>query len=1583
MSSSDFDHNYYTLPRHGQSSESPKRFQGRGDSVDSGEGTQWIPSSSSPPQGLPRSSSPDYSNTRTPYASPQRPYLSTNLQNYASNGRINGLGDLGKEDNSPDPHEFYQHFDDPFVARTGTLGREEDRENQRENQMGFSYQRTTAASTARSQGLTSKYSTLNSPPRPSRHTSSQSPTSVNTGAITPNERSRQPSLKDLVDRFNQTNDEPPLPPGRPTPSRNTSTNNVSFLRSRTPSASTPTLRELSTAGGQSRTTSSSRPTSRRKLTNEDVPTTNRNSRPDRSRLAIATNSSATDLPPDQSTSDRHPLFGEIMGGDLTQPVLGSGYEGHQRRGSEGSLYPPSPIGRGMEYSPSSPTAWYLGAAPSLEKVDPTKLEPNGNRGHRRARSDFAGDPSTPGNNSGLGKFVATISPPPESPHRSSQSRIPLSTRRLSPLDDSTAPRINLSSRYGSDMKSPARNQTSIPKPHRASESRDQNRPKTPSRPNGRRTETSSPRIDTQSSNSLKAYISAPLPKKSPPLRSSRPRQPISSSSNITKGKTVDRNNSYSQEGTSSQDQDRDGNLKPKPKKLPELGGVDFAARRERIQRAFTKSVRESERKSEIIRRRVVRTGILQDEKESESSRGQIVEDAEDSTNQQPEDLYERLRIPNDESLSDEHEIDPSIIPSSQYPLDESTLDEINLTLDTLLPATRYNADIRHEQKFDTPDSPTLGMPGSFPSYDDGQEPPITISEKLETGSTTSTKFRESSSPPPSRNVLSQILQMRQSDQESPARHHDYSPSEGDGKESIQIMLGATPNLNTSSERHKSYWNHQETDRSRWTFQSNDSTQLSNTYGSQQQHSSMDPISEASLSPQETFDTSMTSDGQDWTRLEKSRENQNHDTMDSDAYSAINRVLSQYHSPHDVDPEMMRQFQQQILGLSPELARQGGWDPTRVTQLYLQELTKDDAKHQGKSTLPKMDTEINQDHHDADDLTPVTDIDHDTHNVDRPRGYQLSDGGWSSARHSISADDPEKSHDQSSANPDNSSEWIDASPSMADWIHPQMSKDLAADGKGSKYRPLPPPKDSPFSQDEMSRRNDNSTPKLNNERPILPEIESAGDGLGIALQDHSGADSPTIPPFPDHSPPIPPDIDGSLGDGQIPSFNRTTNSPSIYSKNPPSSIFPSVFPDGMAAGPTPVRISGDESSHSHSRSPGTPLAPSQTPPTSDSRSQERPSQDLVRQSLDGQRKDSAPSAEQKRLAQRRFIIKELVDTEKSFLQDMTVTDEIYKGTASPPLNPEDVKTLFGNSDQIVAFSKCFLDALKQAAVSVYAVKTSSGTNSKRASVSTSGSIDHSSNLATDLTDDEKDRKTFIGEAFGQHMSRMEKVYSEYLKNHDAANKRLAKIQSIQNVVIWLQECRTNADDLTTAWSLDSLLVKPVQRILKYPLILGQLLEVTPENHPDFTALDVAVREMTGASHRINEMKKRADVLEKVVGRKRKESDVRTGLSKAFGRRTEKFRQQVGLSDMFEDREYAEIAQKFGSHFMHLHLVMKDVEIYTTDIQTGVDRFIQYITAVENFVQVVPSSFPELESKWRKFSQAMREMATIALNEHVSP
>ena len=59
-------------------------------------------------------------------------------------------------------------------------------------------------------------------------------------------------------------------------------------------------------------------------------------------------------------------------------------------------------------------------------------------------------------------------------------------------------------------------------------------------------------------------------------------------------------------------------------------------------------------------------------------------------------------------------------------------------------------------------------------------------------------------------------------------------------------------------------------------------------------------------------------------------------------------------------------------------------------------------------------------------------------------------------------------------------------------------------------------------------------------------------------------------------------------------------------------------------------------------------------------------------------------------------------------------------------------------------------------------------------------------------------------------------------------------------------------------MGSLIIKPVQRIMKYPLLLGELWQATPEDHPDYQPVQEAFTTAKIINVNINEFKRRKDI-----------------------------------------------------------------------------------------------------------------------------
>jgi hypothetical protein len=1042
-------------------------------------------------------------------------------------------------------------------------------------------------------------------------------------------------------------------------------------------------------------------------------------------------------------------------------------------------------------------------------------------------------------------------------------------------------------------------------------------------------------------------VSAPPPKKSPPLRSSRPRQPVSAATtSASRGKVVDKVSHFQSANH------LDGEMRsprPRTRQLPELGNVDFAARRQKIQQAFNKSIRENAKREEAAaeRRRLARY------KRDEEVRSQLLRQGSLRKMQSLRASSSPDKVTSDRDAryySDHTELDTPLVPN-----DHVTPTTPTLTVDTTSAAVGSDLVPIHEQsRLDLSDSPTLGTStrtdGLLSTDAQASDQPPSSAVTAETNDTDTTHF----DPEPQtdllepeashRSLLSRIMQLRESSSSS-----ECDDDDDDEKESIRIML--EPSASSTF-----YFD------SRDSGGSNEPDELKEEHDrladEQLRRWSMASWSSSlrdrqSLSDSQADQNDETLPSVDQKGPDRSSATQGSNKMPGDWPSSAQDSPNEYGSSSRNRGKTDSSQRSHPDDLPPNLIRQGGWDSRRVTQLYLEELARGRSRRSLSYAFRPTERswELAPADGDAEVASKADSLTDDPVLV--PHADDL--GGYVSHRASLSLRD----------------DWESASPSIADWMQ------IAAGDL-----PPPPPPPPKTEEDDLVSPDNAPTPVAPTSHPAPPKVDQAWDRLGLAIHVQPPAEpvraAPT-PPLPDHSPPPPPIPGDAVERFGLQPAPQPMVSPSIYSNDPPSSNISSA-PFDYAEDYGPVRDS-EESSLAQIG-----LTPSPETVASSATSQHQIAATIPSAEAGGKR--SSPTPEQIRLKKRRHVIKELVDTEYTYGQDMKVVDDIYKGTSSSclDLSADDVRTLFGNSDQVVQFSMNFQDVLKQAARSVYVMPKSQRWISKRGARNGRGSSQddaRSSVIDPDTLVSEQDYQTFVGQVFMDNMAQMEKVYTDYLKNHDAANKKLQALQRNPKVAIWLKECRDWASDLTSAWNLDSLLVKPVQRIVKYPLMLSQLLDSTPSDHPDRAALATALEGVTNISVRINELKKRADLVGQVVSsRKRKESDVRAGLTKAFGRRTEKLKQQVGLSEMFEDKEYDVLSQQFNDSFFQLQVVMRDVEMYTREIQSGMDRLNEFALAIEGCIDVAQSNYTELESRWHRLRMSVRDVMNVGLPEHVS-
>ena len=609
--------------------------------------------------------------------------------------------------------------------------------------------------------------------------------------------SRQASFKDLVNKFNNNSDQIlPLPSSK----------------------SGETSRAASPAGsfdGQSRSRPSSRLREARDVSVQRSFTAQRDSSssvvPDFSghftpplRTTDSYGKHSDDLKP-SGPSRRHPFSGKL--------ALDTGFDNAQlgipahlrRRGSDGSIPSPSPASLDQELlsgiSPLTPTAWYLRHTDHLEAVNS-----NGNkRSHRRATSDLAGDQSIIGFDV-PNPFMAIPGPLQsggllETPH--SKSRIPISSRHPVPNSIShvssrlLGPNSTFSSRSATQGHLPAKGVSRLPVPSPKSSpgsvDDDAQEPFATSALGRREITNCRLRQPPESSSHLKAYIAAPPPKKSPPLRSSRPRQPVTNAASFPSRSRVGETVSNFQKQINRDRELR--NARQRERRLPELGTVDLATRRQRIQQAFNRTVQENERKEEAASTELHRY----EDDQAEEPRG-----TQQASEQPPAEhpIFEDLsQVEDTATVIDEstQAYDEEKEPMAEK---EDSQGSLRLHIDTSIP-THESSETNADNHLVAMDSPTLGLPSTTSKEHDivrlgsnasDRSPSAatagstatrttTFDHELQTGLTRRTLNMSH------RTLLNQIMQIRESSSSgSSCDEPDYSFSDNDDGESIPIML---------------------------------------------------------------------------------------------------------------------------------------------------------------------------------------------------------------------------------------------------------------------------------------------------------------------------------------------------------------------------------------------------------------------------------------------------------------------------------------------------------------------------------------------------------------------------------------------------------------------------------------------------------------------------------------------------------------------------------------------------------------------------------------------------------------------------
>ncbi|XP_073408891.1 dynamin-binding protein isoform X3 [Dendrobates tinctorius] len=280
--------------------------------------------------------------------------------------------------------------------------------------------------------------------------------------------------------------------------------------------------------------------------------------------------------------------------------------------------------------------------------------------------------------------------------------------------------------------------------------------------------------------------------------------------------------------------------------------------------------------------------------------------------------------------------------------------------------------------------------------------------------------------------------------------------------------------------------------------------------------------------------------------------------------------------------------------------------------------------------------------------------------------------------------------------------------------------------------------------------------------------------------------------------------------------------------------------------------------------------------------------------------TAENSETRMLEKRSKVIEELLQTERDYLRDLeTLVEHIMFPLQATQMTNVDFDVLFGNIHSVISVTKMFLGALENC--------------------------------------------DSVGLIFLEHRMELESVYKEYCQNHEETIALLEAYEKNEKFQRSLQECMETVKSLYQEWgrtnyiNLGSFLIKPVQRIMRYPLLLMELQGATPESHPDKTPIKDAVRAVKEINVNINEYKRRKDLVVKY--RKGDEESLMDkiyklnihSIIKKSNRVSSHLKHLTGLAPQIKDEVFEETEKNFRMQERLIKSFIRDLSVYLQHIR----------------------------------------------------
>lgn len=211
--------------------------------------------------------------------------------------------------------------------------------------------------------------------------------------------------------------------------------------------------------------------------------------------------------------------------------------------------------------------------------------------------------------------------------------------------------------------------------------------------------------------------------------------------------------------------------------------------------------------------------------------------------------------------------------------------------------------------------------------------------------------------------------------------------------------------------------------------------------------------------------------------------------------------------------------------------------------------------------------------------------------------------------------------------------------------------------------------------------------------------------------------------------------------------------------------------------------------------------------------------------------------------------------------------------------------------------------------------------------------------------------------------MKLVYAKYLQNHSNISNLIKSYEAIPRFNEYITS-RLRLIESVKFPTLASLMIKPVQRIFKYPLFLKRIYDSTDEDHCDYENLKQALDIFTRMLDFINEYKRRKDLVHKYLSTEEKsigdmmKTLTMKNIKKKTTRLSVQFSNKLGVyNQQVVDESYYKVEADFK-------LVAKEIQKFFESLNVYLSCLRNHYESEEMYFMSIPGMFEEEDSRERQ-------------------